>query len=305
MELSYGGVNLELVALDRVDREAVYSSDGIDLIAVKWVIGATCVYSPGGRPVGTAATQLGKYSTDYLYDTRKVDIRRDPASLRGRDPKLLGVRQETNYLGGVVGAGAVGYNAAMTDVELRTRLFLPRQRLLITAYDQNGRKVNWLQSPKPGFGADVMGGPRPLSVDIVSAQGEGMTFGVYFQIETYTSPCPDGSDRIILSHRWQMTHDHDENNYLTRIIEGEVVFDLGIVSSNNIRPDLFRQQFFHPIPLGAKRKLGPIVQSSDGSTIKYTTYDTDTSITFDAGDSGATNIAIVEKLSYSQGQRVI
>lgn len=298
MELTYNDVRMELLHLDRVERDAVYSEDGQDLLYIKWLIGATCMYGANGRPVGTSAISVGA-DTILGLNGRPT---RAPATLRGSDPTFFTFTQETNTPAGR--PHTTGQNALVTDAELRTRLWTPRKQLIIGAWEPGGTFARWLESPKPGFVCDLAGGPKPLAVDVMSATGEGTSLGVHFQIETAVSPCQGVSDQTVLSHRWQMQHTHDEDNYLTRIINGTIVFNMAFIATNGIVPDTVRAQMFHPIPLGFKRTLGPITQSSDGSTIKYTIFDTDQTVIFDAGDSGATQMEIVEQLEYMQPWRV-
>lgn len=292
MNFEYNGVELELLQLDRVDREAVYSTDGQDLLYIKWVIGATCVYAPGGYPVGTAASSISPATVRELTGKSA-----QPRNLRGVNPTVPPFSQTSNSAGQW---RKPSYDAFITDAELKARLYVPRRKLRLWVWDRAGNRAIWLESPKPGLICDLAGGPKPISVDVVSSTGEGQNFGVHMQIMTHLSPCPDGSDRLILSHRWEMDHSEDEDRYLTRTIRGEVVFNQALLESNNFNPDWLRNQFLHPIPLGMKRGPLDITRSSDGTTIRYVLSDIDTSITFDAGDSGATEIEIIENVSYTQ-----
>lgn len=304
MHLEYNGVSMELLQLDQVSREAVYSSDGQDLLYVKWIIGATCVYAPGGYPVGTAVINPNPDTKDELYPS--ANLRNNNRDVRGRNPQVWPFEQAVNTLGGQ-NRLQPSHTAVVTDVELKSRLWTPRQKLRLWVWDgglgegdaTRGNRQVWMESPRGDFPTDMAGGPKPLAVDVVTAAGEGLNFGVHFQIMTHLSPCPEGSDRLILSHRWQMSHHPDEDQYLSRIIEGEVVFNQAVLLQADYNPDWLRSQFLHPIPLGFKRKNVDVVQSSDGSTIRYTIVDTDSTIMFDAGDSGATEIEIIENVSYA------
>ena len=313
MELEYNGVSLELLSIDRADRVGVYTPDGADLLYVKWVLSATCVYAPSpGYPVATAASALSPDTEARLYDRAPPPpplFSRE--QVRGTDPSIPPFTQVTNVgydrtdPRWLTDANRPGrFNAVMTDAELRARLWVPRARLKITAHDANGREVVWLQSPKPGLSVDVANGPHPISVDVVEAAGSGHSMGVHFQIETSVSPCPSGSDRLILSHRWEMAHDHDDDYYLTRYIQGEVVFNAEILDKLDIWGDHVRNQFFHPIPLGFRRGGPKLVQSSDGLVIRYTIRDTDQTVTFEPGDSGATHVEIAEKIGFNQTMSV-
>jgi hypothetical protein len=184
-------------------------------------------------------------------------------------------------------------------------LSIPRRPLAIWAYDSDDTPLYWLVSParKPGQNAflprDAYNGPLVQAQVVTAAFGEGNTFGVQLEIKTWVPPCPSGSDRLVLSHRWQMAHGHDANYYLARTITGEIWFHGGLKDEHKNRPDLVARQLFHPIPLGFKRTLGPITRSPDGLVVRYSFVDTDQKVVFDPGRSGATNIAISENVSYS------
>jgi hypothetical protein len=311
MELEYNGVLMKLLTLDRVERVAVMSRDGMDLLYITWIISASCIYSPGGTPVGTATISVGTDTDERLFHPEKV---RPPTGPRGTpsepddliqeidageyetdDPQA--VHSPTANLT-FPGQNGVGFSAAVTDAELQKRLMIPRQKLIIHARDTGGDYVHWLESPLPTFPVDAAGGPFPISCTVLEAQGEGRTFAVNFQIKTSLVPVDIAAEQLVLSHRWEMRHEHDDDNYLTRTTVGEIVFNAAVVEKFDLLPDLFRNQFILPIPLGFRRKNPQLVASSDGLTIGYTIHDVDPTVTFDPGNSGCTQIQIAEKMGY-------
>lgn len=306
MFLQYGSVVLGVIDLTRFERETVWTPDGADLLSVKHTLGVTATYAPGGYPRLPSAEVLSQDTKALLgkgdSDTTADVIRARP---QGRPPGFAkAVLAEPVLETTRGGDGRVSpeflHSGPETDAELRGRLWLPRQRLILWAYARDtGAKIKWLESPRPGFVTDVANGPKPLSVDVVSAAGEPESVVVHFQVQTEMSACPVGSDRLVLAHRWTMAHGHDENNYLTRTITGEITFNSAVATlpRASLRPDFVRAQFIHPIPLGFERKAPLIVQSSDGLTIRYTVTDTDPTIVFDPGDSGATKIQILERMA--------
>lgn len=299
MYLTYGTTTLAVIDLNRYERTNVYSEDGTDLLYVKHLIGVSAVYSPGGMPQQPSVTDLSPATratlggTDYTSTVLTVNP-------RGQDP--TGVNTTPSLESDFPGIRAPitsQYTGIETDAELRYRLLAPRQSLTLWGLDrQTSAFIRWLESPRPGFTVDCKNGPKPISCDVITADGE-TSLGVFFQIETYTQPCPQGSDRLVLSHRWTMRHTHDERNYLTRVVEGTIVFNSEVIYATGIRPDWVRNQFIHPIPLGYQRRVPLIEATSDGLDIHYIVTDTDPTIVFEPADSGATSIDIVETLRYT------
>jgi hypothetical protein len=176
---------------------------------------------------------------------------------------------------------------------------MPRRPLKIWGYDPNtGQEIVWLQSPRPGLNSDAKNGPIIRATPVLGIQGVGMSLAYGLEITTYEPPCPEGYDRYILGHRWQMTHEWDEDYYITRNVTGQIWFHTGIMEANGFRPDNITRQLFHPIPLGFKRRLGPVRFSSDKTSLLYSYSDTDQKIVFAPGLSGATEIELVERVSY-------
>jgi hypothetical protein len=293
MYIEYNGVTLQLVDFIKRERDLVYDPSGVDVIYVKHIIGAVCTIARGGWPTGTEALSV---TGDTIADVENPDglsdsIIPNPAS-RGT-PNYRTEQFSTRNQRGLL--------PIYTDADLRIRLLAPRKLLKIYGWGEsggNGQNI-WLQAPTPGAKVDAAGGPFPRALDVIDSSGEPNSMAVYFEIEANVPPCHSGEDQLILSHRWQMTHTHDEDYYLTRIINGTVIFNAAQVHAKGINPDWLRNQFIHPIPLGYKRGLPEITQSPDGHTIRYTITDTDEKITFAPADTGATQIQIIEKLTHT------
>lgn len=291
MIFSYNDVDMQMVSLDRVHREMVYDPSRTDLLCIENIISASLLFSPNGWPHAIAVP--GDQQKEYpIADPYAGNLRlpeggpTNPVLAPGRFPLMQG---ETNQEGR-------GY---LTDAELRSRLWQERGVLKIgwpNLDTVDAAAGWWLISPQPGRTVDAMNGPFPLALDVIDIAGDGVTFGVNFQIKTYTPVGP--ADLLILSHRWEMTHVHDDQNYLTRIIDGTIIFNGSELEAAGVEPDWFRNQFFHPIPLGFRRYLDPVTQSADGLTIRYRIRDVDQTVTFDPGDSGATYMEIAENVEY-------
>lgn len=302
MYLQIGHVYLRVIDLQRYERTAVFTEDGMDLQGVRHVLGCTAVYAPGGLPTLTSVTALSRDTTAVLdgSDPTATFILRDP---RGEAPGVVRSITDPPSLEPETGKPAdpgEHRSGPETDAELRLRLMQPRQKIILWAYDmQTGQPVRWLESPRPGFTTDADGGPFVLSLDVISVSGEPQSIGVYIQISTFLPACPVGSDRFVLSHRWQTEHGHDEDNYLTRTIVGTARFHHGIKELLGLNPDAVRRQLIHPIPLGFRRTVPEILLSPDGCTLRYTIRDTCPTIVFAPGDSNCTQIQIAEQFNYN------
>lgn len=218
-------------------------------------------------------------------------------------PVTSGANPNNPFSCALPSAGSDGWAGPIdTDRELELRLRAPRKKLLVWAFDKSGQPLVWIESPRRNAPSDVKAGPVVLNCSVKAAPN-GNSFFVSFDVRTWLSPAEDGSDRPILSHRWQMTHTEDEDHYLTREIRGVAVFDLGNIREAHILPDDFRKQLFHPIPQGFRRTLGPITLSPDGGTLEYSYADTDQRVVFDAWNTGATQMKIQEYVQYNNPWR--
>jgi hypothetical protein len=319
MHVEYNGVKLKLTEITECSRRAVYDPSGTDLLYVKWRVGVVATLASGGHPSGTAAdsdTRASWHATLAELEGGNIDVDRGVPPALGKDAPEYDwpAAPDNDPL-------RITNPAFMSDVELRMRLMVPRRKLRITAYHPDGREYVWLESPRPWVPSvqqvsggrvvdddaqkvegvvDADNGPKPLLCDVVQPVGEGTSMGVHFVIETCVVPVDPQAERLVLSHRWETTMSHDDDHYLTRTTVGEIRFNAQILHAAKAQPDWFRGQFFHPIPLGFRRG-GPVVrQSPDGLTLQYEIHDTDPTVVFDPGDSGATSMSIVETIALDQ-----
>lgn len=284
MYLVYNNLELKLLTLDRVDRETVWTSDGVDVLYVRWKISASCVYAPGNYQHGVSMSRALRVPAGRTNFVGISPADPNPQTDQGNTESLLFAKKPP-IQGPIV-----------TDVALRTILFRNRKKLIIGGDNPTiGTQNIWLESPVDPATCDADNGPKVHACNVVSATGAPGNFGVQLEIETCLPPTPDGSDRAILGHRWQMSHTHDEDYYLTRTVTGEATFHPGLMDHYAKNPDWFRAQLFHPIPIGFRRTLGPITLSPDGCVLQYQYSDTDPTIMFCPGTSGATNIDVKEE----------
>jgi len=336
--VTYNGINLALTNLDNVERETIMSDDGTTVLYTEVTLSLSAIYhvplgnTPhlGGTSVGSPVQIVPKNPSNTSTPPRTVagsnpgnggypqpptspsfpPIPGMPGGGGNLQPTFAPQVQTQVVTSGtnpfqpqsqycnLPNPGASGWRGPIiTDRELELFLRTPRQKLIVWAFDTDGTPLTWIESPRGNLQSDAKLGPVVIGCHVRGGPNSN-SFFVNMDIRTWITPCEDASDRAILSHRWRMTHNEDENHYLTRQIDGTVVFNATLLVKANIPPDWFRKQFFHPIPLGFKRSLGPITLTEDGTTLKYSYSDTDTSVVFDASDTGATQMEIVEKISY-------
>lgn len=319
MKFEYNGVVMELIEIPEYQRECVYSDDGADLLYVKHRISVVCTMAAGGWPAGLSVNSPGTFpkTAGDMGNGKGVGVMPprgvDASGVVGKQVVPYPFPKQTPTEANKLSQLNPGF---VTDQEVRMRLSIPRRKLKITAYSPNGNEYVWLEAPRPfppntsignsasaafdGTATDAANGPIPLRLDIVNPAGEGTSMAVHFMVEACLVPVAPEEERLILSHRWTVRHTHDDDHYLTRVTSGTVVFNGGLMRLTQQNADWYRNQFFHPVPLGFVRKVPEVVASSDGLSINYTITDSDPHVCFDPGDSGATSMDIVESLNYFQ-----
>jgi len=316
MFITYNGINLSLTSLDNVDRETVFSDDGSTVLYTEITLSVSATYAPpiGGIPQ-VGGTSVGGTLRNTPQSPAIQPPPRNPQDVRGKNPggmatggsslqpqfpnlKTSGSNPSSPTSCSLPDPGSGGWKGPITtDRELELLLRTPRQKLIVWAFNENNQPVTWIESPRQQDTTDAKTGPVVLNCSVKGGPN-GNSFFVALDIRTWLTPCEDASDRPLLSHRWSMTHTEDENHYLTRIVTGEAVFNLGVMHATEQSPDWFRKQLFHPIPLGFQRSLGPITISQDGTTLAYQYFDTDTTCVFDPSDTGAVHMDISESVKY-------
>jgi hypothetical protein len=194
---------------------------------------------------------------------------------------------------------------SVTVNQLKSLLKQPRQPLIYATVDLNNaaKTVTLLRSPRqvPGaaaqpngqptfFAVDSKNGPLPVGTpDIIENVGD-KTFLVRFEIETWLNECdnlhPPGFNvgRVCLAHRWEDSHEIDEDFFTTRTVLGTAIFDAGwlkylpnifpaVNAGQPWAPDDFRSTFFHPIQNGFQRRNIQVTATEDGLACNYSFQD--------------------------------
>jgi hypothetical protein len=166
-----------------------------------------------------------------------------------------------------------GRIGADSIARVRENTLAPRQLLTVTI----GGKVV-LQAPVNKndnggrYDCDARWGPAPICLNLIRFMGT-KTVVAYFEIECWVPvDCP--SNRVsVLAHRFEMSHDYDDEGYCTRTINGTAVFRRDLLEDQNLVPDDFRARLFHPVPFRFKREAVRVSEASDGTSVRYTIKD--------------------------------
>ncbi len=295
MKVTYNDIPMRLLEINEYSREAVYDPSNTDLLYLTHRLNVSVEVFPNGYPVGLAQREIPDNVEDEMRSVRPAAIGGGgAASFVGKEvdaPDYDGPHAET-----VTDFG--NQPAFVTDKVIAYRLGLPRKKLKVSAYHPNGKEYVWLESPRPGMLTDATNGPHVLCLNPGAPSGEGTSLTLNFQIETSIPPVDIEAERPILSHRWATEISHDENYYPTRTVKGVVVFNAAVLNNYPWNPDSFRNQLFHPIPLGYRRGLGPVLFDPSGIIMTYEFSDTLVECVFDPANTGATMMEIVEDVVY-------
>lgn len=169
---------------------------------------------------------------------------------------------------GFVTGGQGGTTAEFAEA-VRKYLWAPRRALQMTV---GGISILTITGPATGAGSDrlttdVNSGPKPQVVEVTRIIGTRAVW-VEFEVEVCHVPCGGSLATAILSNRWSMTDDIDENQYTTRVIEGTVR-----VASVAVTQQEIRNQIIPPLIFGFYRKSIHFVVTTDGLTMKYRIVD--------------------------------
>lgn len=226
--------------------------------------------------------------TDYLYTKFLVHVvGYVHANLFASISNNTGVRTETTptnpaYGNFQTGQASFVHGAAQNFNVIRTQLAMPRRSftmsvgcndqglngtVLLSAdpiLRQDGKNINY---------RDVNNGPKPQKVSITQLAGDAV-FRVEFEIEVCRVECSaDGLAQSnngtgVLSHRWSMTDEIDNNFYCTRTITGRLR-----VATANLNPHSFRQLVMPVLQKYFRRERISFTATADNLNLDYTIVD--------------------------------
>lgn len=208
----------------------------------------------------------------------------DFASLRNRP--YSGIYFAPNFA--VEGQQVTGTTRGASPTPVTLNLLVERlsqPRGILFVYEDPGLAPDIIiQSPPSGQHCDAKGGPVPVLLDLTHTQGEGTTFFVSWACTTYLSRQKRTDRReALLSNRWVMTHHVRKGGFTDVEVQGEAIFDLGILHAFRENADNYRPNLLLPIPLGYERTDLEVTESEDGATVHYHFMDTQKEVFFPAG----------------------
>jgi hypothetical protein len=187
------------------------------------------------------------------------------------------------------GVVSPGNFPGLTNNNIKELLSTPRQRLVVRA---GGSIV--IDSPKEDYPCDALNGPKPITPVKVSRMHGVRTWAVHLHIHTWVgfegTELPNNEHNILLSNRWNVLNDIDENRLSTRLVEGVAEFRVDELEKRGANADSFRSVFAgFSTPLNFKRIGVSVNAMSDGASVHYRVIDREQYLNL-GGDSIATSI---------------
>lgn len=211
----------------------------------------------------TPPSRDAKYSPDgttYLYHHWRLRV------IAVLNPQNISF--EAGDPAGDTPAATAGKAPAETDVNIRHYMMQPRGSLVVE--DDAVPANELLRTPKDGFVTDSNNGPVPTHFNIITIYGS-KSWLVEFAIEAFVNE--NHNDPVLLSHRWRIVHDIDQDDFSTITHEGEAIFNVEQLQSLGHFPDQYRGSLFPACPKYFRREPAQIVVSEDGSKLTYRVTD--------------------------------
>lgn len=296
--IRYGDVDLVNCLTDRFSQEPVFDDSGTDMLYFKYIISVTC-YVHGDTGAGTGANPgagrvsggPGANSPPTIYNASN-----SPAAVPGYGQPGAAYQSGAGYGTGPNGPFVApgGQQAAVwTYRALRKQLSEERQQFQMWIGD------NQILRSTPAWGStevnnyavpiqtqtsqvaqhDLNNGPKVLSLDIQKVQGPHI-FRVQWTVEICQKQCYDGAEAAskdefgkpyaqhntnhILSNRWSVVDDIDQDLMTTRTYTGVLR-----ASTASVNPNVFRSYAVPTLGAGMKLHSMNFEVAADGLTLNY------------------------------------
>ncbi len=247
---------------------------GPDYLYTRHALRIRALYNPGVN-----AWTLSPQFTQYAAPAAILSKLGYNVSIVQRDtgPVVSVVRTmgQNNVPGATLPYESAGAFAGVTDVAIRHAIERPRQRLVLVVGGVPVLVSPNMDSTTAASIMDVKGGPFLTANDIVHVTG-GKSFFVDLSIETFINEFGifGVSPNLLLSHRWSVNEDIDQDYYSTRTIRGVANFRRDRLNFLGAAADEFRAYLVHPLPgNGWKRIAANFEPAQDDTSLKYVLVD--------------------------------
>lgn len=276
--LSYNGVNMELVSIDRFEREGESSSDGVDRLWNQYTIQVTAVVHYAYLNRGASPTLTNNDLKVLLLQKRKkfkFSFVTGGAGSHGNDIPLAPAFSEVGADGSFIFDGPL-------PADLHQTTIVPDHMQPVGDRDAEVGDVEVLIESPPGDApVDAHLGPDPLFCHITEFAGAN-GFVVTWAVRTWLVECFTQIDNLssLVDNRFVMIHDVNDNQVATVTTYGEAIFRTDLLLLRKQLPDNFRGVILAPVYRGFRRSHIQVKQMSD-TTVRYMTIDTQTPVVFD------------------------
>lgn len=295
MNVSYNGVELEVLSVEEFVRQQVWTEDQtthlwdhVSLRCKAWVNPNATALS---HFLGTENQRQGGYAERVIEESDQRAAAYAESGFGTPDPSDTPV---------------------LTVLDMVSRLRDPRKKLVVWLHDKlDGSAENSaeiiLESPVGDHVCDHDNGPRCTVFGIEPWHGNA-SLVVDVQIETAVDAC--NAKGPILSNRWDLEVVYDEANYAAAyVIQGEMIFAIDRLLNEGLSADSFRAFMVPPCPAGYQREPPQFRLSPNGNAVQYRIIDRQTPMSFpgaviqdgpDMGKpSGAARVEVHESRAFS------
>jgi hypothetical protein len=334
MRIIYNGIDLKVIDLVAASCQPVYDDSGVDILYCAYTFSVTGMVNglanvnqfENGHYLGPAISL--KIDSENTLPVSQFTLQKEYSPpeypIRGSDPTNTGVDSLGNTI--ITGASAKDNtnpilteqlltkpssrvnveivqtlnSPALTIQILNAKLNEPRAQLWV--FDGNGAADELIvQSHTNSQVCDCKNGPIPIATNIVKAFGDGATFFVNFQVQTFvnTRIYPNGTGpEFLLSNRFSTTHSINEDSLMAITVNGVAHGRTDLMYEQGKNLDSLRKSLFLPVPAGFIRKNMTVTGSADGTTVNYSYTDMQQPVNFVAGRYiNATQIEAVHRQS--------
>jgi len=250
------GVEMSVVSLDGITREAHYDPTGVDYLYTEWDISCIVIVSPNAISYATKQPQ-------QLITVSNSAIATDMA-IR---PILMAPRRRLT----------ISFLSAFNEQQVGAAA----EEVLIDVPTPNTSGTS--QSLSAG-NADARLGPTPTKCNIIGPSGNGecllYDFGIKFWVNEANNffGNPNSKPPLLLSNRWTMTRQINRDGELaayetTRLIQGSAIFRTDRMLEALACPDQFSRTLLHPVPLGFQRIACDVAAIPDATGVEYSIVD--------------------------------